>query len=328
VTHRTLGSLLLLSVLLPAGCGGPSSPGPADPNRKLRIAVIPKGTTHEFWKSVHHGADRAAKELGVEILWKGPVNENSRGDQINVVQDFVNMGVDGICLAPISDEALVRPVQDAKDRGIPTVIFDSGLKNTDIIVSYVATDNEHGGVLAAQTLAQAMGDQGEVVMMRYNVGSESTRLREEGFLKELAKHPGIKVLSSSEYSGTTRDTSLTVCQNLLTNFGDRVDGVFTVAEPNNVGMLGALKEKQLDKKVKFVGFDPGPQLIEAMKLGQMHGIVLQDPDTMGYLAVKTMVAHLRNQPVEKRISTGEFVATPENMNTPEMQKLLNPPQFE
>jgi ribose transport system substrate-binding protein len=321
---RTLGRLLLVVALVTAGCGGPA----ADANRKLQIAVIPKGTTHEFWKSVHHGAARAAKELDVEIIWKGPVNENDRQAQKNVVQDFVNMGVDGICLAPISDEALVDDVALAKGRGVPTVIFDSGLKNPDIIVSYVATDNERGGVLAAQTLAKAMGGQGEVVMLRYNPGSESTTLREEGFLKELKNHPGIKVLSSSEFSGTTRDSSFTVCQNLLTNFGEQVDGVYAVAEPNNVGMLGALKEKGLDKKVKFVGFDPGPQLIEAMKAGQMHGIVLQDPDTMGYLAVKMLVEHLRGKTVEKRISTGEFVATPENMDTPEMQRLLHPPQFQ
>ena len=326
MTPRTLARLFLVPAVLIAGCGGPPS-GPADPHRKLRIAVIPKGTTHEFWKSVHHGADRAAKELGVEIIWKGPVNESDRETQVNVVQDFINSGVDGICLAPNSDEGLVRPVEEARARGIPTVIFDSGLKRQDIIVSYVATDNEHGGVLAAQTLAKAMGETGEVVMMRYNFGSESTHLREEGFLKEMAKHPGIKVVSSSEYSGTTRDSSLGVCQNLLTTFGDQVDGVYTVAEPNNVGMLGALKGKQLDKKVKFVGFDPGPQLIEALQQGQMHGLVLQDPDTMGYLAVKTLVAHLRGQPVEKRISTGEFVVTPENMDSAEMRRLLHPPQF-
>ena len=182
-------------------------------------------------------------------------------------------------------------------------------------------------MLGAQTLAKVMGEKGEVVVLRYNVGSESTQQRENGFLKELAKFPNIKVLSSDQYSGTTRDTSLAACQNLLTSFGEQVDGVFTVAEPNNVGMLGALKGAQLDGKVKFVGFDPGPQLIEALAQGKMHGIVLQDPEKMGYLAVKTMVRHLRGETVEKRVSTGEYVATPENMNSPEMQRLLHPPQF-
>jgi ribose transport system substrate-binding protein len=230
-------------------------------------------------------------------------------------------------LAPISEVALVLPVERAKQRGIPTVIFDSGLKDTTNIVSYVATDNERGGMLGAQTLAKAMGDEGEVVMLRYNEGSESTHRREEGFLKELAKHPNIKVLSSNQYSGTTRDSSLSACQTLMRTYGKEVDGVFAVAEPNNVGMLGALRGAQIAGKCKFVGFDPGPTLIEALQQGEMHGIVLQDPDTMGYLAVKTLVQHIRGEKVEKLISTGEYVATPENMNEPKMQKLLHPPQF-
>jgi ribose transport system substrate-binding protein len=207
------------------------------------------------------------------------------------------------------------------------VIFDSGLADKSKIVSYVATDNERGGALGAQTLAKAMGEQGDVILLRYNEGSESTHSREEGFLKELAKYPKINVLSSKQYSGTTRDTSLDACQTLMRSFKDQVDGVFAVAEPNNVGMLGALRKAEIAGKCKFVGFDPGPTLITALKDGEMHGIVLQDPDTMGYLAVKTLVQHIRGEKVDKVISTGEYVATPENMDDPKIHKLLHPPQF-
>ena len=125
---------------------------------KYRLAVIPKGTTHEFWKSVHAGAVKAAQEIGgVEILWKGPLLENDRDMQINVVQDFKTKKVNGIVLAPLDAIALVRSVKEAKDAGIPTVIFDSGLSEPDATVAYVATDNYKGGVLAAHCLAEAMG---------------------------------------------------------------------------------------------------------------------------------------------------------------------------
>ncbi len=125
---------------------------------KYRIAVIPKGTTHEFWKSVHAGAARAAKEAGnVEVLWKGPLQENDTEGQINVVQEFITKKVDGIVLAPLDSQALVAPVRDAKEHGIPTVIFDSALADESIIVSYVATDNFHGGALAARRLAEVLG---------------------------------------------------------------------------------------------------------------------------------------------------------------------------
>jgi ribose transport system substrate-binding protein len=128
---------------------------------KYRIAVIPKGTTHEFWKSVHAGAARAAKEAGnVEIFWKGPLHENDDAEgQINVVQEFITKKVDGLVLAPLDSQALVAAVKDAKLQGIPTVIFDSGLADESIIVSYVATDNYHGGALAAQRLAEVLEEQ-------------------------------------------------------------------------------------------------------------------------------------------------------------------------
>jgi ribose transport system substrate-binding protein len=126
--------------------------------KKYTLALIPKGTTHEFWKSVHAGAENAAKELGhVEILWKGPVNERDVNGQISIVQDFITRDVDGICLAPNSAQALVDVVREAKDRGIPTVIFDSGLADPSLTVCYVATDNYQGGALAARRLAEAMG---------------------------------------------------------------------------------------------------------------------------------------------------------------------------
>ncbi len=124
---------------------------------KYRIAVIPKGTTHEFWKSVHAGAAQAAKEAGnVEILWKGPLLENDTEGQINVVQDFITKKVDGIVMAPLDSQALVQAVKDAKQQGIPTVIFDSALADESVIVSFVATDNYEGGALAARRMGEVL----------------------------------------------------------------------------------------------------------------------------------------------------------------------------
>src|SRR6478609_11848065 len=88
------------------------------------IAVIPKGTTHEFWKSVHAGAQKAAEELGVNIIWKGPLREDDREDQVKAVENFTNMRVKGIVLAPLDDTALVPAVTDAVSAGIPVVAFD------------------------------------------------------------------------------------------------------------------------------------------------------------------------------------------------------------
>jgi ABC-type sugar transport system substrate-binding protein len=175
------------------------------------------------------------------------------------------------------------------------------------------------------------GDSGErgVVLLRYSPGSESTEQREKGFLEALAKdYPDIKVISDNQYAGTTPEMALDKATDVLNKFGDRVTGIFAVCEPNANGVLGALENTGLAGKVKSIAFDPSPALIKGLSDGKVHGIVLQDPVTMGYEGVKTMVAHLEGKPVEKRIVTGEHVATPENMNTDEMKKLLEPAQYE
>lgn len=319
---------------LAVGCNsaGSSAPGagadtPAD--KQLRIAVIPKGESHEFWKSVHAGAEQAAREAGnVEILWKGPLLEHDRDGQISVVEDFVTKQVDGICLAPLDSRSLIVPVQNAKADGIPTVIFDSALDDDSIVVSYVATDNRRSGALAARTLAESLGGKGRVILLRYNPGSESTEQREQGFLETLEQEfPGVEVLSSDQYAGTTPEAALDVAQQVLLKYGEQLDGIFAVCEPNSTGVLGALKNAGLAGKVKFIAFDPNPALIQGLTDGHVTGIVLQDPIKMGYLGVKTLVDHLHGKPIEKRIPTGEFVATAENMHEPEMDKLLHPEQF-
>jgi ribose transport system substrate-binding protein len=328
--------LVVLGVLLagcdaqgPTGQGADSSGQPAAGSRakKYRIAVVPKGTTHEFWKSVHYGAVQAGREFGAEIAWKGPLLEQDRDEQISVVQNFTTQHVDGICLAPSDSQALVASVKEARAEGIAVVIFDSGLDDESSTVSYVATDNRHGGELAADEIARRLPDKGNVVLLRYMVGSESTAQREQGFLDKIKTYPQLKVLSSDQYSLDTPQTSLDKAQQMFNKFGDQIDGLFSVCEPNSAGTLKALQDSGLTGKIVFVGFDPNQRMVQALADNQMQGIVVQDPVKMGYLAVKTMVQHLQGSPVEKRINTGETIVTPENMKEPRMQELLSPPQF-
>ena len=300
------------------------------PGKKLTIAVIPKGTTHEFWKSIHAGADKAANEYAasgtnVEIIWKGPLREDEREAQIQVVEGFISQGISGIVLAPLDDRALIRPVEEAKRAGIPTVIIDSALQS-DQIVSFVATDNLKGGTLAADRVGTLLAGKGKVLMLRYQEGSASTEQREAGFIQEIkTKYPGIEVISSNQYAGPTRDTAKAASENLLNRFGNDIQGIFTPNESSTTGMLLALQDMKLAGKVVFVGFDSSPSFVEAMRNKQMSGTVLQSPFNMGYLGVKTMVDSLLGKPVEKRIDTGVTLATPESLDDPKIKELLQPP---
>lgn len=296
---------------------------------QITIAVIPKGTTHEFWKSVHEGAVQAERELQsagepVRVIWKGPFREDDRELQVQVVEGFVSQGVKGIVLAPLDDRALVRPVEEARRAGVPTVIIDSDLRS-DSIVSFVATDNLKGGQLAADRLGELLAGKGNVLLLRYAEGSASTTAREKGFLDEMkAKFPGIRIVSQDQYAGPTRETGKRASENILNRFGANLQGVFTPNENSSVGMLLALQDIGKVGAIKHVGFDAGSTLLEALRKGQIQGLVVQNPMRMGYLGVKTMMDHLKGRPVPRRIDTGVMIVTAENMDTPEVKALLNP----
>jgi len=228
-------------------------------------------------------------------------------------------------LAPLDNRALARPVEEAKRAGVPTVIIDSGL-NSDAFVSYVATDNRKGGTLAADRLGQLLNGKGKVLLLRYAEGSASTNEREEGFLSQMkSKFPGIELVSTDQYAGATRDTAKRASENLLNQFGDQVQGIFTPNESSTAGMLLALQDIGKAGKIFFVGFDASQSFIDAMKTNQLNGIVVQNPFNMGYLGVKTMVDHLLGKTVEKTTDTGVTLVTPDNLNSAEIQTLLHPP---
>jgi len=295
------------------------------------IAVIPKGTTHEFWKSVHAGALKAERELNdagtkTRIVWKGPLREDDRDQQIQVVENFTARNVSGIVLAPLDSKALVAPVKSAVQSGIPVVVFDSDL-NSDQQISFVATDNFKGGRMAGEHLAKLLGGSGNVILLRYAVGSASTEAREAGFLAAIKEHPGLKLISADQYAGPTRETSYAAAQNLLNRFGNDVNGVFCPNENSTIGFTKALRDLgKAGGKVKMVGFDSGTQSVLDLKNGDVQALVVQDPVKMGYLGVKTVVDHLQGKKVEKRIDTGVVLVTKESLTDPAIKALVEPPK--
>lgn len=295
----------------------------------FKIAVIPQGATHEFWKSIHAGAIKAAQDLkaqGVEVnvIWKAPLREDDREQQVQVVEGFLAQGISGIVLAPFDRRALVRPVEEAKRAGIPTVVLDSGL-DSDQVVSFLASNNHHGGELAADHMAKLLGGKGKVLLLRYQEGVASTEAREQGFVDRIKTHPGIELISSDQYAGATRDTAKGAAENLLNRYGNQIQGVFTPNESSTSGMLLALEDLKKAGKITFIGFDTSEAFITAMKAGTLHGIVVQNPFRMGEMGVRTMVDHLQGKPVEKKVDTGVQLISPANLDAPESQLLLHPP---
>jgi ribose transport system substrate-binding protein len=314
--------LIASIVLAGAACSGGSAPG------RLSIAVIPKGTSHAFWQSIHAGALKAADEVGVDIAWRGPLREDDRDAQVAEIENAVGRGAAGIVLAPLDDAAMVAPVSAAMRQKIPVVIIDSGLKGDDY-VSFVATDNEVGGRLGGEKLASLLGGRGRVILLRYAEGSDSTTKREEGFLSAMRANPNIEIVSSNQYAGADVEGAYKKGEAMLSQHKRPdgslgIDGIFCANESSTFGMLRVLQDNGWAGKVKFVGFDASENLVKALGDGFIDGLVVQDPMNMGYLGVKSVVTHIKGGKVERRIDTGVRVVSRADMETPEARELLKP----
>ena len=318
-----LSTFLILLMALTAGLLLSGCRKSAPKVKTFTLGVVPMGTTHEFWKAIHAGAEMAAQEKRVRILWKGPLKEDDRNEQVQIVETLVDARVDALVLTPIDDRALVRPVEDAKKLGIPTVIFNSALQG-NAQVAYVSTDNYKGGVVAGDYMGTLLKGRGKLILIRVKEGVEGSTNREEGFLKTIrTKYPKIQILSDNQYAGTGTETAYQTCENLLSRFG-KVDAIFTPNESTTFGCWRALQDHGLAGKVIHVGFDTSKKLVEALSKKEIRGLVIQNPIRMGYESVKIAVQCLRGQPFEKYIDTGVFLATPDNMNEYKMKKLLSP----
>jgi ribose transport system substrate-binding protein len=288
--------------------------------------MIPKGTTHEFWKSVHAGGVKAAREFDVELVWKGPLKEDDLKSQVDLVDSFVAQRVDGILLAPLNDKALVAPVNRAAAGKIPVVIFDSALSGGNI-VSFVATDNRAAGRLGGEHLVKLLGGKGKVVVLRYQEGSASTHEREEGCLDALRASSGIEIVSDNQYGGATTESAFSASESLLLAkkaADGGVTGLFAPNESTTFGMLLALEKAKLGGKVHFVGFDASEKLVQAVRAGSIDGLVLQDPFQMGYLSVRAVVDRIRGKTVAPRTDTGAKLVHRENLEQPEIQSVVKP----
>jgi ribose transport system substrate-binding protein len=287
---------------------------------KRTIGVVPKGSAHIFWQSVHAGAVKAARETGVEIFWNGPPQETDFNQQIQIVDSMINRGVSAIVLAPIDKKSMVGVVDRAAAAKIPVVIFDSGI-DTENFVSQVATDNYHAGELGADRIAKLLDGQGNIAMVMVQPGAASTMAREQGFKDRIAKvHLGIKIVDE-RYGWADFSKSLAVSENILTAHPE-VQALFASNESSTVGAAQALKARK--SKVKLVGFDSSPQLLEDMKAGVVDSLVIQNPFKMGYEATKAAIDHLDGKLVTKINNLAPKLIETANLNSPEVQEQLNP----
>ncbi len=324
--HRSIFVAMAVAIVCQVGCnrsGGDSSDG------SLRIAVVPKATGGEFWETVESGARDAAKELGVEIKWEGTLTETEISEQNRIIENMVNLGVDGMAVAPLNAKATRKSIAGAVDAGIPVVVFDSAVDG-DAHVCFVATNNKQGGMLGAQRMIDLFGDKkADVLVIRFLQGTGSTEARVTGFIEQ-AEAAGFNIVGDPYTEDGTvagaKKTASNTLEGLIRDNKLNVDGIFACNLYSALGMAAALddlRKSGIEVNAKFVGFDTSPELIKGLQEGSIDALVAQNPKHMGYLAVETIVKHLKDEAIDPIIDTGVEVVTKERLeNEPEIRQLV------
>lgn len=308
--RRSVAAALLL--LFPAGCRRDTS---------RVIGVVPKGANHIFWLTVRAGAMKAAAEAGYQIEWNAPALEVDSSRQIEIVESMVNRRLAGIALAPIDRKALVSVVERAAGLEIPVAIFDSAI-DTDKRISYVATNNEEGGRLAARRLGELLGGRGKVGLIGFMPGSAATMEREHGFQDELSRRfPEIQFVGL-QFAMADRAKAMAQTENMLAAHPD-LAGLFADNESSSSGAVQALKSRNA-RHVKMVAFDASEQLIADCRAGWIDSLVVQNPFKMGYEAVRAIAAHRAGQTPPAHVDSGVRLVLREQLDLPEIQALLFP----
>jgi len=286
------------------------------------IAVIPKGTSQVFWVQVQRGVLAAGKQYGVEIIWNGPSLETDHDRQIQIIDSMIARRVDGIAVAPAERKALAGPIERATAAGIPLTVFDSAVDSSSYM-SYVATNNVEVGKMGAREIGRLLNGKGDIAMLMNAPGSASTMEREQGFEQELKdKFPDVRIVAR-QYGMSDRSRAMGAAENILTA-QPALSGIFASSEASGVGCALALKARALAGKVKLVAVDASDTMVEDLRNGAISALVAQDPYRMGFATVETLVNKLHGQTPPRQIDLPATLITKENLDTPEVQKLLKP----
>ncbi|RIY03795.1 ABC transporter substrate-binding protein [Aureimonas flava] len=300
-------------------------PGGAAMAQQPTIPIIVKDTTSFYWQIVLAGARQAGKDLGVNVPELGAQAETDINGQISILENAVAGSPAAIVIAPTERTALGPPITEAA-QSVPIIGIDSGA-DSDAFTSFLTTDNVQGGRIAADGLAAAIKaktgkEEGEVALITNTPNAGSLEERKKGFIEQLAKHPGLKLVAD-RYADGQAATGLNITTDLLTANPNLV-GIFASNLIMAQGAGQAVAENGVKDKLALIGFDSDERLVSFLQDGVISGLVVQDPYRMGYDGIKTALAASKKESVEKTVDTGANLITTENMNDARSQELLNP----
>ena len=284
------------------------------------IPVISKGFQHQFWQAVKQGAEAEATKQGVTISFEGPENESQVDKQMEMLQAAFDKHPQAVCFAALDSQAAVPLLEQFKAANIPVVGFDSGV-DSDIPVATAATDNIAAAALAADKMAEAIGDSGKVGVIVHDQTSRTGIDRRDGFINQMKeKHPNVEIIGP-QYGGGDQLKSTDLAKAMIQANPD-IKGFFGANEGSAIGVVNAVKELDMSGKLVVIGYDSGKAQIDAINDGLMLGAITQNPIGIGAKCVEAATMAINGEAVEKNIDTGFFWYDKANMNDPEIQAVL------
>ncbi|MFR9729318.1 substrate-binding domain-containing protein [Saccharopolyspora sp. MS10] len=290
----------------------------------VRLAVIPKAIGFDFWEQVRVGAECAAtKHPNVSVHWDGVTSEDDVSGQQSLLQDSLAQGVQGLVFAATDAKALAEVTRTAREQGTTVVNMDSGTTPQPPEVPVYATDNVAAAEQGTELLAEQLGGRGEVAFIEFLPGTSTNETRAEGFERGLANNPGLRLVARQS-SNSDYNTALQVTQDILTaNPG--LDGIYAGNEPSVLGAAEAVRQAGKQGQIKIIGWDTSEGQIDSLRDGVITGLIAQNPFKMGFASVDAAITEIRGERRERpNTNTGSAVVTRENLDSPEIQKLLNP----
>lgn len=277
----------------------------------------------EFWESVKKGAELASVEFEVDVIVEGGIDETNVEVQDEILEEIVKKNPKAVVLA-VTDYQKIQPVAEKiLEAGITLVTIDSDVK-TDNKHSFVATNNTLAAKKAGEQMAKILGENGEVAVMTHFYASTTAKDREQGFRQELEGYKDIKVIDKTWYCNSDVNLAYQETLSILKEHPE-VNGIFGSNEVAILGIAKAIKDKGLSNKIKLIGFDSNPEVVQLMEEDVINAVMVQRPFNMGYIGVKKAVEETRDTKKQKEfIDTGCVLITKENIYEPENQKLIFP----
>ncbi len=316
-TKKMIFALLvgLLVVSMLAACGGES--GGSD---KPYIPVISKGFQHQFWQAVKTGSEQAAAEFNVEITFEGPETEAMVDKQVEMFQTALDKNPVAICLAAVNSKAFEPLLQEAKEKGIPVIGFNSGV-DSDIPVTTAATDNVAAAAMAADKMVELIGGEGEVAVIAHDQTSRTGIDRVDGFVGKMeSDYPNVTVVDV-QYGGGDQLKSTDLAKAII-QAHPNLKGFFGANEGSIIGVLNAVKELGMEGQIVVIGYDSGQQQMDAIRSGAQAGAITQNPIGIGYKCVEAAVKAANGESLPNMIDTGFMWYDASNIDDEEIQAVL------